>query len=243
MADINLYRIGSSCARSLWNAGMSLALTYSTNGGKVDNLMAELESRDHPGYQISSHKVDMESIEDLERLFAEIHSVHKRSLDVLVANAGHGKRIPDIEAITIEEFDKTIAINLRATFTLAKSSLPWMKQQGWGRLIFISSISAEGGGINGCHYASSKAGLNGMMKTLSSKVARFGITVNSVAPAMIGDTGLIPDPSIVVGAPGDVTNIPVGRFGTPKECANVVEMICKTGYLTGQNILLTRGLK
>jgi 3-oxoacyl-[acyl-carrier protein] reductase len=216
---------------------MSLALTYSTNGGKVDNLMAELESRDHPsrdhpGCQISSHKVDMESIEDLERLFAEIHSVHKRSPDVLVANAGHGKRIPDIEAITIEEFDKTIAINLR-----------WMKQQGWGRLIFISSISAEGGGINGCHYASSKAGLNGMMKTLSSKVARFGITVNSVAPAMIGDTGLIPDPSILVGTPGDVTNIPVGRLGTPKECANVVEMICKTGYLTGQNILLTGGLK
>jgi 3-oxoacyl-[acyl-carrier protein] reductase len=222
---------------------MSLALTYSTNRAKVSQLMAELESAEHQGRQISSHQVDMESVDDLERLFTEIQAVHGHAPDVMIANAGHGKRIPDIEDISIEEFDKTIAVNLRAPFILAKASLPWMKQQGWGRLIFVSSISAEGGGINGCHYASSKAGLNGMMKNLAGKVARFGITVNSVAPAMIGDTGMIPDASVLKGTPGDVVNIPVGRLGTPKECANVVEMICKTGYMTGQNILLTGGLK
>ena len=222
---------------------MSLALTYSTNRAKVDHLIAELESVEHQGRQISSHEVDMESVEDLERLFTEIQAVHGRSPDVMIANAGYGKRIPNIEDISIEEFDKTITVNLRATFILAKASLPWMVQQGWGRLIFISSISAEGGGINGCHYAASKAGLNGMMKNLAGKVAKFGITVNSVAPAMIGDTGMIPDASILIGTPGDVKNIPVGRLGTPQECANVVEMICETGYMTGQNILLTGGLK
>jgi 3-oxoacyl-[acyl-carrier protein] reductase len=222
---------------------MSLALTYSTNGAKVSQLIAELESAEHQGRQISSHQVDMESADDLERLFTEIQAAHGHPPDVMIANAGHGKRIPDIEDIPIEEFDKTIAVNLRAPFILAKASLPWMKQQGWGRLIFISSIAAEGGGINGCHYASSKAGLNGMMKNLARKVARFGVTVNSVAPAMIGDTGMIPNASILKGTPGDVANIPVGRLGTPQECANVVEMICQTGYMTEQNILLTGGLK
>lgn len=90
--------------------------------------------------------------------------------------------------------------------------------------------------------AASKAGLSGMMKNLARKHAKAGITVNDVAPAMIGETGMIPDARSVEGTPGDVKNIPVGRLGTPEECANVVMMICKTGYLTGQSILLSGGL-
>lgn len=80
------------------------------------------------------------------------------------------------------------------------------------------------------------------MKNLARKHAKSGITVNDVAPAMIGDTGMIPGAASVVGTPGDVKNIPVGRLGTPQECANVVMMFCKTGYLTGQSILLSGGL-
>ena len=78
-----------------------------------------------------------------------------------------------------------------------------------------------------------------MMKNLARKHAGSGITVNDVAPAMIGETGMIPDEKAVEGTPGDVRNIPVGRLGTPQECANVVTMICRTGYLTGQSILLS----
>ncbi len=91
--------------------------------------------------------------------------------------------------------------------------------------------------------AASKAGLSGMMKNLAVKHASSGITVNDVAPAMIGETGMIPDEKAVEGTPGDVKNIPVGRLGTPRECANVVTMFCRTGYLTGQSILLSGGLK
>lgn len=64
-----------------------------------------------------------------------------------------------------------------------------------------------------------------------------------VAPAMIGDTGMIRDAKMLVGTPGDVSNIPVGRLGTPEECAGIIKMICSTGYLTGQSILLSGGLK
>jgi len=92
-------------------------------------------------------------------------------------------------------------------------------------------------------YAASKAGLQGMMKSLATKHAKDGITVNDVAPAMIGETGLIPDERVLVGTPGDVKNIPVGRLGTPAEVANVVLMFCQTGYLTGQSVLLSGGLK
>ena len=81
------------------------------------------------------------------------------------------------------------------------------------------------------------------MKSLAWKHAKDGITVNDVAPAMIGETGMIPDEKFVEGTPGDVKNIPVGRLGAPEEVANVVMMFCQTGYLTGQSVLLSGGLK
>ena len=118
-----------------------------------------------------------------------------------------------------------------------------MVAKQWGRVVFVSSIAAHGGGINGCHYAASKAGLTGLMKNLAGKHAADGITFNDVAPAMIGETGLIPDEKTVEGTPGDVRNIPTGRLGTPEEVANVVLMFCQTGYLTGQSVLLSGGLK
>ncbi|KAI8270342.1 3-oxoacyl-[acyl-carrier-protein] reductase FabG [Colletotrichum sp. SAR11_239] len=183
----------------------------------------------------------------IEELFAQILDEHGQYPDILVSNAGtagfNNKANPQLENISLEEFDFTYSINLRASFLLCKLAMPHMAKQHWGRIIFVSSISAIGGGINGCHYAASKAGLTGLMKNLASKHAKDGVTLNDVAPAMIGETGMIPDEKRVEGTPGDVKNIPVGRLGTPQECANVVMMLCKTGYLTGQSILLSGGLK
>lgn len=185
----------------------------------------------------------MASDEDMTKLFQEMEQIHGHGPDILISNAGYGKRIPNIVDIPISEWDYTIQVNLRASFVLCKLAVPYMAQQKWGRIILMSSIAAIGGGINGCHYAASKAGLDGMMRNLSLKLAKDGITVNNVAPAMIGETGMIPNAGFLVGTPGDVKNIPVGRLGTPQETANVVTMLCKTGYLTGQSILLSGGLK
>lgn len=186
----------------------------------------------------------MASDEDLKRLFEEIQSTHGQAgPDIAIQNAGYGVRIPNIIDIPISEWDHTILINLRAPFILTKYAVPHMQSRRWGRIIFMSSIAALGGGINGCHYAASKGGLDGMMKNLAGKLAKDGITVNCVAPAMIGETGMIPNAEFLVGTPGDVKNIPVGRLGTPQETANVVSMLCRTGYLTGQSILLSGGLK
>ncbi|KAK9239691.1 hypothetical protein V1525DRAFT_14236 [Lipomyces kononenkoae] len=235
--------IGSVCARDLFAQGAHLALTYSSNKTAIDELIAELQSQDATR-RLSSHKVDIGSADDIQRLFEEIKAVHNQpGPDILLSNAGYGKRTSDIADISLEEFDYTIAINLRASFILSKLAVPHMIAQKWGRIIFVSSIAAIGGGINGCHYAASKAGLTGMMRNLANRLAQHGITVNDVAPAMIGATGMIPDAKFVEGTPGDVKNIPVGRLGTPQECANVVSMLCKTGYMTGQSLLLAGGLK
>ncbi|KAI0484250.1 3-oxoacyl-reductase [Xylariaceae sp. FL0804] len=236
--------IGAAVARDLWAQGCSLALTSFTNPQAVEALAVELSRRSHKGQSISAYRVDTASQEALEQLFADIRAQHAQAgPDILVSNAGHGQRFPDIAAVSVDEFDKTITVNLKASFILAKLALPHMEAQGWGRIVFVSSIAALGGGINACHYAASKAGLSGMMRNLAMKHAKSGVTVNDIAPAMIGETGMIPDEKFVQGTPGDVKNIPVGRLGTPQECANVVTMMCKTGYLTGQSILLSGGLK
>lgn len=220
-------------------------MTYFRNDDSVFSLAAELRGVPvRRGARISTHKVDMQDAEAIRKLFLEFEDFHgEAGPDILVSNAGHGKRIPNIADISIEEFDYTLGVNLRASFILSKVAIPHMASQKWGRIIYVSSIAAHGGGINGCHYAASKAGLTGLMKNLALKHAKDGITVNDVAPAMIGETGMIPDEKFVEGTPGDVRNIPVGRLGTPSEVANVVLMFCKTGYMTGQSVLLSGGLK
>jgi 3-oxoacyl-[acyl-carrier protein] reductase len=89
-------------------------------------------------------------------------------------------------------------------------------------------------------YAASKGGLTGMMKNLSTRLAEYNISVNDVAPAMIGDTGML---SNAAAFPEVAASIPLGRLGTPEETANVVTMLVNTGYMTGQSLLLAGGLK
>lgn len=237
--------IGAAIAHDLWAEGCSLALTGFSKFQAVEALAQELlAKRIHDDQKATAYQLDTGDSAALERLFQDIKKNHGQDgPDILVSNAGYGKRLPGILDVSIEEFDHTININLRASFILTKLSIPHMEAQGWGRIVFVSSIAAIGGGINACHYAASKAGLSGMMRNLAAKHAKSGITVNDVAPAMIGDTGMIPDAKFVEGTPGDVRNIPVGRLGTPEECAGIVTMMCKTGYLTGQSVLLSGGLK
>lgn len=79
-----------------------------------------------------------------------------------------------------------------------------------------------------------------MMKNLSTRLAEFNISVNDVAPSLIGETGMIPNADI---APEVANSIPLGRLGTTEETANVVDMLVTTGYMTGQSLLLAGGLK
>lgn len=222
-----------------------LALTYSTNKLAVEELVAQLKhDRDtnvtsERYFRASIHQFDLSDPQACVRLCEDVRQQHGRPVDILVSNAGYGKRIPDIWDISVEEFEYTLRINLTASFVLTKCVVEDMKKQNWGRIIYVSSIAAYGAGLNGCHYAASKGGLTSMMKNLSSKLGPYGITVNDVAPAMIQETGMIPGASAF---PGLKESIPVGRLGYVEEVANVVAMYCTTGYATGQSFLLAGGL-
>jgi 3-oxoacyl-[acyl-carrier protein] reductase len=138
-------------------AGTDLALSYSTSSEAVKELARKIAAA-CPGKgktpKITYHQADLSVTAQVVSLCEEAQSAHGRGVDILVSNAGYGKRITDILDISIEEFDKMYTINLRASFLLVKGVVPHMRQQKWGRIIFISSIAASGGGINGCRALS-----------------------------------------------------------------------------------------
>lgn len=235
--------IGAACARDLASRGVHLALTYSKNVDSMKKIINDIKSSSPEAakLRISMHQVDVGVVEEIARMFGEVGEQHEGNVvDILVSNAGYGKRIVDVWDIPLEEFEYTLNVNLRASFVLVKGVIEGMKAQRWGRIIFMSSIAAQGGGINGCHYAASKGGLTGMMKNLSSKLAPFNISVNDVAPALIGETGMLASPDVI---PGGTGTIPLRRLGAPQEVANVVTMLATTGFMTGQSLLIAGGLK
>lgn len=103
------------------------------------------------------HRADLASPDETTRLTEEVQKEHGRAVDILVSNAGYGKRIKDVSEIPLSEFEITLNVNLRAPFLLVKGVVDGMKAQKWGRIIFVSSIAAYGGGMN---VSSKESGLH-----------------------------------------------------------------------------------
>lgn len=129
---------------------MNLALTYSTNLEKLQELVLDLKTSAPCDINISMHKVDLASPIEIEKLLREVKEQHSQPVEILVANAGYGKRIANIWDIELDQFEEAFNVNLRAPFLIVRGVVNGMKAKNWGRIIFVSSIAASGGGINGC---------------------------------------------------------------------------------------------
>ncbi|KAG8413218.1 hypothetical protein J3459_013794 [Metarhizium acridum] len=253
--------IGSACAKNLAAEGCDVVLHYSSSQEKADTLVKELQ-RLHPKQLFSTARADLSSREATRLLVPNVLSnpaisARHKAISILVANAGTGRRIRDIKDIEEDDWDLTLEINARSQFVVTKACLPGMRDQGWGRVILVGSIASRGGGINGCHYAASKGAMTSMGLNLATILAPEGITVNIVQPAMIGATGMIPTPKATTWQsntdpeelrstdPGlaIASSVPVHRLGAPEEVANIVILFAKTGYMTGQEVLVAGGLR
>ncbi|KAG5988742.1 hypothetical protein E4U54_004549, partial [Claviceps lovelessii] len=253
--------IGAACAAGLAAEGCDVVLHYSANEHKAASLAARLGSL-YPSQLFVTAQADFTDRESTRSLVPSIlarpdlASKHT-AVSVLVANAGTGRRARDPDAIGEALWDQMMEVNTRSQFVVTRACVEGMRAQCWGRVILVGSIAARGGGINGCHYAASKGALRSMGLNLAAVLAGEGITVNIVAPAMIGETGMIPTP---IGRTWDSNTdlqtlsetdmglsiaaaVPVQRLGTPDEVANVVIMFAKTGYITGQEVLIAGGLR
>ncbi|MBS2964282.1 SDR family NAD(P)-dependent oxidoreductase [Actinocrinis puniceicyclus] len=224
--------IGGAIARRLSAHGAAVALGYSHGRQAAESLAAEIEAG---GGRAVAFAADLADPAAPARLVRDVEE-RLGSIGILVNNAGLGRTL-QFDAISVEDFDTTLAVNLRAPFLLAQRVVPAMRERGAGRILFVSSVAAFTGGIVGAHYAASKAGLHGLTHYLATLLAAHGITVNALAPALVAETGMLP------GAADELAErIPVGRLGRPGEVADLAVAILRNGYMTNQVVSLDGGL-
>ncbi|GEO15381.1 SDR family NAD(P)-dependent oxidoreductase [Microvirga aerophila] len=163
-------------------------------------------------------------------------------LDILVQNAGIYPWT-FITDITVEEWDTVLGVNLRSAFLVAQAALAPMRAQGGGRLIFISSITGPRVSSPGhAHYAASKAGINGFVKTAAIEFSPYKITVNSIEPGNILTEGMKAGRTKEF-IDGMRAAVPLGRLGTPADVANAVAFLAsdEASYITGTSIIVDGG--
>lgn len=166
-------------------------------------------------------------------------------ITILVTSAGIEAFDPLLE-ITPQRWDDIIAVNLTGTFTCVQTVVPDMLEAGWGRIVTISSQSAQSGAPNMAHYSASKGGVIALTKSLAVDLARQGITVNSISPSLV-DTPMARAAEASGDFPGvDVVGpmVPLGRAGTPDDIAAAVSYLCAESgsYITGQILGVNGGM-
>ncbi len=239
--------IGAAIALALAEAGAELAVNYRHRSAEAESVAAAITAIGRRAITVAA------DVSDSTAVAAMVHAVTARlgAPDILVNNAGIALK-RGIEDLTEADFDNTIAVNLKSVFLCTRAVLPHMQAQSWGRIVNISSGAARGAGGVGLHYNASKAGVEGMTRGYAARLVKQGVTVNAVAPSLI-DTDMVRSgfgsPQITLDAAiqkatlaASAARIPLGRFGTAEEVAQVVLMLVGNAYMTGQTVALSGGM-
>ena len=222
--------IGRASVLVLAAAGCDVAVNYVHASDEAESLVREIVSR---GQRALAIRGDVSREADVEQLVRTVQQALGR-IDILVNNAGINPSKPLAE-LSLADWNETITTNLTSCFLVSQAVLPGMRQRQWGRLIFLSSIAAQTGGVIGPHYAASKAGMLGLMHSYASLLSKEGITANAIAPALI-ETDMIRNYGRI-----QPTLVPVGRFGTAEEVADAVLLLATNSYINGQTINVNGG--
>jgi 3-oxoacyl-[acyl-carrier protein] reductase len=222
--------IGREVTLALARRGADVAVNYLRSEADANEVCAEVKKC---GSRCVTIRADVSKSADVKRMKDAVKG-ELGAVQILVNNAGIARPQP-IQEISEKDWDELIDTNLKSAFLVTQAVLPDMRAAGWGRIVNMSSVAAQVGGVVGPHYAASKAGMMGLTHAYASLLSKEGITVNTIAPALIATEMVTRNPN----ARPDL--IPVGRFGTVEEVADVVVMLAKNGYITGQTININGG--
>lgn len=222
--------IGRAVALALAKAGADVAVNYHTHAEEARAVCSEIEGL---GRRAVAVQANVAVPTEVARM---VETVQQRlgQIDILVNNAGISRPQP-LSGITERDWDEVVAVNLKSMFLVTQAVLPGMRSRRWGRIINLSSVAAQLGGVVGPHYAASKAGVLGLTHSYATLLAKEGITANAIAPALIATEMVTKNPN----ARPDL--IPMGRLGTVEEVAGVAVMLASNGYITGQTINVNGG--
>jgi len=229
--------IGRACAESLASLGCNLALTHNQHREEADELVRALSGGEG---RVRSYRVDVSNVTAIRELFQAV-STDFGGLDILINGAGISQ-VADALAITEQDWDRMMSVNLKGTFFACQEALKIMIPRKSGRIVNLSSTAGQMGGfIVGVNYSSSKAGVICLTKSLAKYAAPHGITVNCLAPGLI-DTDMVNDyPESSVS--GMVASIPLGRMGCPQEVSDAAIFLASdaASYITGSTVYVNGG--
>ena len=224
--------IGEAISVALKEMGMKVAANYAGNDERAR------EFSDRTGIQ--TFKWDVSDFDACQQGVQQVEA-ELGPIDVLVNNAGI-TRDTTMKRMDHQKWQDVIDTNLGGCFNMAKAVFAGMRERKWGRIVNIGSINGQAGQYGQVNYAAAKSGIHGFTKALAQEGARFGVTVNAIAPGYI-------DTDMVAAVPGDVLEkivgtVPVKRLGEPGEIASIVAWIASEdgGYSTGAEFSVNGGL-
>ncbi|HEX5032242.1 MAG TPA: SDR family NAD(P)-dependent oxidoreductase [Candidatus Eisenbacteria bacterium] len=232
--------------------GLAIARTLASRGDRValldrqgDAVLRAAEGLRESGARTLGAEVDVTDRAAIDVALGKVRA-ELGPIGIVVTAAGIDRFEPFTE-ITSESWERVLAVNLTGTFHCLQAAVPDMLAARWGRMVTISSSSAQSGSAHLAHYVAAKAGVIGLTRALAVELARHGITVNCIPPGMI-------DTPMLRGAEGggDIAKleklaarmIPVGRIGTPEEVAATCAFLCsdEAAFITGQVIGVNGGM-
>jgi len=222
--------LGRAMATALAASGAHLAVNYHKQQPAAEEVCAAIHEL---GSRAIAVQADVSVASDVDRLVSTVER-ELGPVDILVNNAGISQIKPFGE-LSEADWDHLLDVNLKSAFLVTQRVLPGMRQRRWGRIINLTSVAAQTGGVIGPHYAASKAGLIGLTHSYASLLAKEGITANAIAPALIATDMITSNPN------ASAERLPVGFFGSPEEVGRVAVMLAESDFITGQTISVNGG--
>jgi 3-oxoacyl-[acyl-carrier protein] reductase len=229
--------IGRAIART-FAAHCAAVVVSDLHEERADAVAEEINAS---GGRAVSVKADVSRREDIAALIRRAGDMHG-TIDILVHNAAHFPLAP-FEEISAQLLDTTLSVNLKAAFWLTQAALPFLRKSTGARVLLTSSVTGPRVAYPGlAHYAASKAGLNGFIRSAALELAKYRITVNGVEPGMIKTqaSNALGDHSLQEGI---ARGVPLKRFGDPREIAAAMLFLASeaASYITGQTIIVDGG--
>ena len=223
--------IGAAICRMLHAQGRTVVANYA---GNEEKARAFSEDTGIACYRWDVGDYDA-TIENCARITEEVGPI-----DIVVNNAGI-TRDGVLHRMSFDDWNEVMRINLGGCFNMAKATFPGMRERNWGRIVNIGSINGQAGQYGQVNYAAAKSGIHGFTKALAQEGAKFGVTVNAIAPGYI-------DTDMVAAVPAPVlekivAKIPVGRLGQAEEIARGVAFLTAEdgGFVTGSTMSINGG--
>ncbi|UIP07182.1 acetoacetyl-CoA reductase [Erythrobacter sp. SDW2] len=223
--------IGEAICQRLQRQGHTVIANYAGNDSAAKKFSDEtgIPARK---WDVGDHEACLEGCAAVEAEFGPI--------DIVINNAGI-TRDGTLHKMSFDDWNDVMRVNLGGCFNMAKATFPGMRERGWGRIVNIGSINGQAGQYGQVNYAAAKSGIHGFTKALAQEGAKFGVTVNAIAPGYI-------DTDMVAAVPAPVlekivAKIPVGRLGMAEEIARGVAFLTSEngGFMTGSTMSINGG--